>query len=179
MSELVAEEEIPDKKQSVMTFVIALVLVTVFAVGAGWFVATNLLQPQNVAGAAAKEDQNKLKAAETKNADKGDPKKHAKDQSDGKAVTVLKPIVVELGRSKNTWIRVEMAVVADRSANLEDPLAKGRIANDIMAFLRNITIRQISGPSGYLHLKEDLLDRAKLSSEGKVDEVIITTLVVE
>jgi len=179
VTDLVVEEDIPDEKQSVMTFVMALVLVTVIAIGAGWFVATNLLQSQDVAGAVVKEDLNKHKTAKTKNADKDDPKKHAKDQPTGKAVIALEPIVVGLSRSNNTWIRVEMAVIADRSANLEEPQVKGRIANDIMAFLRNITLRQISGPSGYLHLKEDLLDRAKLSTQGKVDEVIITTLVVE
>jgi len=178
VSEQEAEDGKSAKKQSVMTLVMGLVLVTILAVGAGWFVATNLLQPQDVGRPGAKETQSKSKS-EVKKAGKKDHEEGAESEPDGKAVTALHPIVVGLGRGQKTWLRIEMAVIAARSANLEEPQIKSRIASDIAAFLRNLTLDQISGPSGYLHLKEDLLDRARLSTEGKVDEVIITTLVVE
>ena len=42
------------------------------------------------------------------------------------------------------------------------------IAEDIVAYLRTVPLAQLEGPSGFLHLREDLNDRARIRSGGKV-----------
>ena len=53
------------------------------------------------------------------------------------------------------------------------------IAEDIVAYLRTVPLAQIEGPSGFLHLREDLNDRARIRSGGKVRELVIQALVLE
>ncbi len=171
MAAAVVKQDKPADSQSMMTFIIALALVSVLAVGAGWFVGAKLLPPRNADLKIEEKTGTETKA--------GDTKEEAENVPAGKTIVALGPIIVGLSGSQNTWLRIEMAVVADGDADLKDPVVKGRIASDIAAFLRNITLSQISGPSGFLHLKDDLLDRARLSTDGKVDDVMISTLVVE
>jgi flagellar FliL protein len=42
-----------------------------------------------------------------------------------------------------------------------------------------LSIDQIEGPSGFQHLREDLNDRVRVRSEGKVLELIIQSLILE
>jgi flagellar FliL protein len=53
------------------------------------------------------------------------------------------------------------------------------IAEDVVAYLRTVPITQLEGPSGLLHLREDLNDRARIRSGGKVKELVIQSLVLE
>ena len=53
------------------------------------------------------------------------------------------------------------------------------ISEDILAYLRTVTLSQIEGPSGMQHLREDLVERARIRSEGRVKELVIQTLVVQ
>ncbi len=53
------------------------------------------------------------------------------------------------------------------------------ITEDIVAYLRTVSLAQIEGASGFQHLREDLNDRARVRSGGKVRELIIHTLIVE
>ncbi len=55
----------------------------------------------------------------------------------------------------------------------------GEITEDIIAYLRTVPMSDLEGPSGFLHLREDLNDRVRIRSGGKVREVVIQTLVLE
>jgi flagellar FliL protein len=55
----------------------------------------------------------------------------------------------------------------------------GEIAEDILAYLRTLSLEQIEGPTGLLHLHEDLNDRVAIRSDDLVEELIIETLVVQ
>ncbi|MCT6920045.1 MAG: flagellar basal body-associated FliL family protein, partial [Bifidobacteriales bacterium] len=59
------------------------------------------------------------------------------------------------------------------------PSVAAEISNDFLAFLRNSTIAQIKGASGLMNLREDLVDRARTRSKGKVTNVLISSLVIE
>ena len=50
---------------------------------------------------------------------------------------------------------------------------------DTVAYLRTLSLPLIEGASGLLHLREDLNDRARIRSGGKVRDLIIHTLIVE
>ena len=53
------------------------------------------------------------------------------------------------------------------------------IGEDIVAYLRTVSLAQIEGPSGFLHLREDLNDRARIRTGGKIRELVVQALVLE
>ncbi len=169
------EEKSADQKKpdSVFGFLIALVVVSVVAVGAGWFVVEQL--------AATQISDDMKETHSVKDGSQGEETEHEEEEGKhvGTSVIVLDPLIVDLQNSQRSWIRLELAIVAYAEAELDDEENKLRLANDIAAFVRTLSIQQISGPSGNLHLREDLLDRARLSTDGFVEEVLITSMVVE
>jgi flagellar FliL protein len=55
----------------------------------------------------------------------------------------------------------------------------GRISEDVLAYLRTVTLKQLEGPIGLQAIREDLNERAAIRSEGKVRELVLRTLVVQ
>jgi flagellar FliL protein len=95
------------------------------------------------------------------------------------AVKPLPPITANLAQPKTTWIRLEASVVVKKDLGAESEVVASEIAQDIVGFLRTVTMDQISGPSGFQHLREDLNDRVRVRSEGKASELIIQSLILE
>ena len=56
---------------------------------------------------------------------------------------------------------------------------RARIGDDILAYLRTVSLRQLEGPIGLENIRQDLNDRAAIRSDGKVREFVIRTLVVQ
>jgi flagellar protein FliL len=93
----------------------------------------------------------------------------------------LKPlpaIVTNLASPKGTWIRIEASLAYGSDGGDSASLA-ATIAEDIVAYMRTVPLAQVEGPSGFLHLREDLNDRARIRSGGKVRELVIQALVLE
>jgi flagellar FliL protein len=96
--------------------------------------------------------------------------------------THLKPLaslITNLADPKDVWIRLEASIVFNDEAVASDEALAGKISEDILAFLRTVSLAQIDGPSGMRHLREDLEDRARIRSGGRVEELVIQTLVVQ
>jgi flagellar FliL protein len=55
----------------------------------------------------------------------------------------------------------------------------GEIRQDVLAYLRTLSLAQIQGPSGLLHLREDLNERVKLRSKGVIQELVLESLIVQ
>ncbi|MDQ0348948.1 flagellar basal body-associated FliL family protein [Ancylobacter vacuolatus] len=91
----------------------------------------------------------------------------------------LKPIVANLAAPSKTFIRIEASIIFKNGALADPKIAAAQIRDDIMGFLRTLSLSQLEGPSGLLHLREDLDERARLRTEGHIDELIIETLVVQ
>ena len=89
----------------------------------------------------------------------------------------LTPIVTNLASPENTWIRLEASIVIDGEGDAKGLAAT--ITEDTVAYLRTLSLPLIEGASGLLHLREDLNDRARVRSGGKVRDLIIHTLIVE
>lgn len=89
---------------------------------------------------------------------------------------LLEPMVTNLASPSDVWVRLEMALVTE--APLEEEMTQA-IHQDLFTYVRTIRLNQLEGPSGYLNFKADLLDRAKIRSEGKVKAVLIKTLLFE
>lgn len=165
------EPQAPPKGPSLVIQIMVLLVLTLVAAGAGWF-SVKLL-----AGGSA--------PAEAAHAESG----HDKDKKEEPAtpedlaaadlkrgVAALAPITTNLASPANTWVRIELAAVFEA----EPDLAMADAVNqDILAFLRTVKMHQVEGPSGFLHLKEDMDERARIRSGGKISHLLIKTLLFE
>jgi flagellar protein FliL len=91
---------------------------------------------------------------------------------------LLPPILTVIANPRNTWLRIEIALlVAADERGIEAQL--GQLGDDMLSYLRTIEVSQIEGPSGLRFLKDDLLERAKTRTNGQVQDVVISALVLE
>lgn len=95
------------------------------------------------------------------------------------AIKPMPPITANLAQPSTTWIRLEAALVIRKDLGSDGDVVASKVAEDIIGFLRTLTIEQISGPSGFQHLREDLNDRIRVRSEGKASELIIQSMILE
>lgn len=142
------------------------VLVTALAIGAGIFSGTRL---------AGTVESNVIKRIESS------PPALAADAAMAGALVLKKlaPIVTNLAAPDNTWVRLEAAVLIDRKSALNAEPMMGTISEDMLAFLRSVTARQLEGAAGLKNLREDLSERIAIRSKGLVRDVVIETLVVQ
>ena len=149
---------------SLVQLIIALVALTVIGAAAGGLLGIKLV------GLA----EHAIEARPELKADMPEPA-----YSDGATLVALPPIVTNLGAPKDVWIRLEAAVVFRTVAEMNTDVVVAMIGEDILAYLRTVSLYQIEGASGFLHLREDLLDRAMIRTKGKVSDLVITSLVLE
>ncbi len=91
----------------------------------------------------------------------------------------LPPIVTNLGAPGDTWIRFEGSIIFDPNALPHPEAVADQIGEDILAYLRTVSLRQLEGPIGLENIRQDLNERAATRSGGKVRELAIRTLVVQ
>jgi len=91
----------------------------------------------------------------------------------------LEPVVTNLSGSGDVWIRLESSMVFTNGMIHDPNVLAAQIRQDILAYLRTLSISQIEGASGLQHLREDLNERVVLRSGGKVRELIVETLVLQ
>jgi flagellar FliL protein len=95
------------------------------------------------------------------------------------AIKKLPPVVTNLMGSTTDWIRLEASVVYRSEQELNADVMAAQSRQDVLAYLRTVSLAQIQGPSGLLHLREDLNERVKLRSKGMIQELVLETLVVQ
>jgi flagellar FliL protein len=91
----------------------------------------------------------------------------------------LPPIVTNLAAPAETWIRLESSIVFAEEAVSGDEVLAGEITEDILAYLRTLTLAQVDGPSGMQFLREDLGERVRTRSGGRVSELVIRGLILQ
>lgn len=119
------------------------------------------------------------KAVDEKNRSEQEKSSQALVYSDNMVLKNLEPVVTNLTNSGETWIRVESSIVFTNGALPNPDIAAAEIRQDILAYLRTLSLPQIEGASGLQHLREDLNERAVLRSKGLVRELIVETLIVQ
>lgn len=171
------KEAPPAKGSSLVVQIGVLAVLTLVAVGTGWFVGGYLkseANPQPVAAAGEK-------AAGGHAAPAAD---HGEAPADGETPALyadptiidLVPLTTNLAAPSDTWVRAELAVHFTR----QPPVGVAdAIHQDMLGYLRTVKLHQIEGPSGFQHLKADLLERANLVSKGEVKEILVRTLLFE
>jgi flagellar protein FliL len=156
-------------KPSLVSAVIPVLLLTVIAAGGGFAVAT-LLAGEPAAEVTAKPADGEpvgVKEAESKHEDNAG------------TVRRLAPIVTNLASPKDTWMRIEVSLVINAEGQAEQDIIAVQSSDKILTMLRTVSLAQIEGPSGFLHLKEDINDLLRESSENKIKQVLINSMVVE
>ncbi len=161
----VADEDEGKKPGLIVTIAVVLVL-SLIAGGGGWMVG-GLIAPQV--------DQPEVPVAE-KAQGEGDKKEDKPEDKPRENVLALEPITTNLSYPSDNWIRVEVSLVFNNET--DDALAD-QIHQDILAYLRTVSLQQIEGPRGFQYLREDLRERVKLRSEGRVKDLLMRTFVIE
>lgn len=95
------------------------------------------------------------------------------------SIKKLAPVVTNLAGSETDWIRLEASIVYKDVMEFNPDVLAAETRQDVLAYLRTISLAQIQGPSGLLHVREDLNERAKLRSNGLIYELVLETLVVQ
>ena len=91
----------------------------------------------------------------------------------------LPPIVTNLGAPQDTWVRLEGSIIFDPKTLLHPEAVAGQIGDDVLAYLRTVSLHQLEGPIGLENIRQDLNERAATRSAGKVQAFVIRTLVVQ
>ena len=171
------EQEETSKKASPLLSIGVVAMLSVASVGLGYFMG-QMIQGSGQPGAqtvAAGADGGHGAASGHGDAEGG----HGEGLPHGTQTVMLDPIIVTLPKNNNAWLRLELALVLEDGTTAPDDIAKTRILADIAHYLRSSDMNLLYTPSGYLHLQDDLLDRARLATEGSVSDVLILTMVAE
>jgi len=106
-------------------------------------------------------------------------KPEVKTPASGAQLLALDPITTNLASPSTTWIRLEVSLVVEEDIEQDPDVLKRTIAEDLLGYLRTMSLDQIAGPSGFQHLREDLSDRVRIRSEGRISGIVITSLLLE
>ncbi len=148
----------------VMTMV-GLFALTILGGGGGWLLGT-VVTPKIKAATSAV-------SASTQAA--GD-EKQAIAPIETSNIIQLDPIITNLGYPSQNWVRLEIALVFKGQPDAQ--LAQA-IHEDILTYIRTVSLQQIEGPRGLQYLRDDLQERVDLRSEGRVSKVMFRTFVIE
>lgn len=145
---------------SLKSMIVELLIVTVIAAGFGVLLA--MLNPTtSVVAGAPKSTPGQVCTTATSN------------------LVDLPPIVTNIGAPADIWVRVEASIVFDAKTTPHPEILAAEIASDELAYLRTIAMSQLEGPIGLENIRQDLTDRARVRSDGKVSELVLRTLVVQ
>jgi flagellar FliL protein len=91
----------------------------------------------------------------------------------------LPPIVTNLGAPPDTWVRLEGSIIFDPKTLPHPEAMAGQIGDDVLTYMRTVSLHQLEGPIGLENIRQDLNERAATRSGGKVHAFVIRTLVVQ
>ena len=106
--------------------------------------------------------------------------KEAKGEPPKESFVTIPAILTGLSSPVGAQARLEMGLVLRQEGGekVDEAALTNQVQADTLVFLRTLELAQIEGSRGLLHLKEDLLERARLRSPAVVD-VTVRSLVVK
>lgn len=171
------EEEKPKKKSGLVMTIVAVAVVTVIAGAGGWFLGGML--SKEIAPPAKHEENAAEPAHEAAPEAEAEGKKEEgipRLATEENGVVQLEAITTNLAYPADRMIRLELALLFKEKP--EAKLAEA-IHQDIMLYLRTVSLQQIEGPRGFQYLKEDIEERVDLISQGKISKVMFRTFLVQ
>jgi flagellar FliL protein len=120
-------------------------------------------------------------ATEAEQAKEAEAKKKAegglpKIANEANNIVLLDPVTSNLAYPSENWIRLEVALMFNGPPDVK---VAEDIHQDILAYVRTISLQQIEGPRGFQYLKDDIQERVDLRSQGRVSKVMFRTFVIE
>jgi flagellar FliL protein len=169
-----AGEATEKKKGSPLMLIAGMAILTLVGAGGGWVVG-GMIAPKDPAAEQKKQEaaHDAAKAGEH-GAGKEEGLPHISTAANG--VVLLEPITTNLAYPSDNWVRLEVALAFNGPPELA---ISENVHQDILAYMRTVSLQQIEGPRGFQYLKEDIQERANLRSQGKVGKVMVRTFVIE
>jgi flagellar FliL protein len=160
------------KKSSATMTIIGVAILTVLGAGAGWAVGT-IVAP-SIKGAKDVQQAKEVKAEDAKK--KAEEGGLPKISAEANNIVQLDPITSNLAYPSENWIRLEVALIFNGPPDVK--MAED-VHQDILAYIRTVSLQQIEGPRGFQYLKDDIQERVDLRSQGRVSKVMFRTFVIE
>ncbi|KAA0699511.1 flagellar basal body protein FliL [Neorhizobium sp. P12A] len=175
MAEQEAEGTPAKKTSPLIMLIVSLAVVTVIGGGGGWFVGT-LIAPSISAAEKAKKEQEAADAKKPEAGKKPDDAGLPHIATEANGIVQLEPITSNLAYPSENWVRLEVALMFKGPPDVK--MAED-IHQDILAYIRTVSLQQIEGPRGFQYLRDDIQERVDLRSEGRVSKVMFRTFVIE
>ena len=175
---VIEQQEAPAKSGPSLVIQIAVLLVlTAAAIGMGWF-SGGYLNTTRDDGQKKAEKPTRIDKAHVKTTGKAATMKDGKPEAESgePGVQPIEAITTNLAAPSDIWVRMELSLVFDGEP---DAAVAEDIHQDFLAFMRTVKLPQVEGASGFQHLKEDLEERARIRSHGRVKKILIRTLLFE
>lgn len=168
----------------VVTIVIVLVL-SVLAGGGGWYLGK--MMSEKFITQEKKDELAKKTAVPAEGAAEGgghggkEAKKPGEDAlphlaNEENNVVALEPITSNLAYPSESWVRLEVALLFN---DKPDEKTAEEVHQDILAYIRTVSLQQIQSVRGFEYLRQDIKERATLRTEGRVKDVMFRTFVVQ
>jgi flagellar FliL protein len=157
------------KPPSALVFIAIMLIMTCLSVGLGGLVGLQLLTRMEAPSP---------RKAEPRSA-QGSGQATKSRYPAGANLRSLPPIVTNLASPGRTWIRLEAVLVVEGEQTPDGNVLVAQVAEDVIAYLRTVALAQIQGASGFQHLREDLNDRVRVRSGGKVRDLVIQSMIIE
>ena len=179
MAEEAEGQDAPKKKGGMVPLIAVFAVLTLVGGGGGWVLGGMLADKLMPQIKAAREEAAKQAA---KDAAKGKEEKKEGEgglpriATEANGIVQLEPITTNLAYPSENWVKLDVALLFNGPP---DPKLAEDIHQDIMAYLRTVSLQQIEGPRGFEYLRDDIQERVDLRSEGRVSKVMFRTFVVE
>ncbi len=93
-------------------------------------------------------------------------------------VRPLATIVTNLREPSTLYVRMEAVVVLEPNTPDSAALA-AKIGDDLVSYLRTVSISELDGPTGFQYLREDLKKRSVQLGGGKVRDLYLQSFVIQ
>jgi flagellar FliL protein len=169
-----AEGTAGKKKSPLVMTIVGLLVLSVVGGGGGWLLGS-IIAPK-IASAQKDQKAEETAAAKPPGGKKGEEPGLPHLATEANGIVQLEPITSNLAYPSENWVRLEVALMFNGAPDAK--LAED-IHQDILAYIRTVSLQQIEGPRGFQYLRDDIQERVDLRSEGRVSKVMFRTFVIE
>lgn len=90
----------------------------------------------------------------------------------------MPPIIMTIGTDQKTNVRLDLSIIAVHGTAKETPLSS-EVREDVVAFLRGLKLEDLEGGRGFLNLRAQLDERARIRGRGVILGLLIGGLIFQ
>jgi flagellar FliL protein len=94
-------------------------------------------------------------------------------------ITRVPPVIANLKLPEGMWVRLDTVIVSSQLDAQEAALLTSQFGQDTLQYMQTLSLNDLEGSQALTNLRQDLLERVQSRSNGRVKELIITSLVVQ